>query len=341
MSRGQINQTFDTASNENKDYTANAQSGFTAAQNDIGTYQSQLAKFAGSNPYVQGGEYSTSQNQVLANTANAGANANAQVLQDAAVHGGANPAQAIAASEQVAQQGQRNLGEAEATANQQRVGAEAGYNEKTLGGYQVVPGMQGNLANEQGELANQDLNTALGAASWHDPAADKWNGAAANTAQAVGSFWGCPARGSLYLMSDGTETVVENLQVGNYLMGIDDEPELVEEIETGSAPILRIETEDGHVLRVSRVHAFALPRGGFVVASRCLGKTIVTAGGSSRIRKVSSDGVETVYNIITGGSHTYRANGLWSLGVGEAERATSMEDWNKIADTMPVEMGVA
>jgi hypothetical protein len=174
MSRGDIGNVVSQSNSQNQSYNADAKSGFTAAQNDIGTYQSQLAKFSGANPYVQGGEYSTSQNQVLANTANAGANANAQVLQDAAVHGGANPAQAIAASEQVAQQGQRTLGEAEATANQQRIGAEAGYNEKTLSGYQALPQMQGNLANQQGALSQEALATEGKAAAVKNPVADYW-----------------------------------------------------------------------------------------------------------------------------------------------------------------------
>lgn len=164
MSRGDQKQVLNTATAENTAYNTNAQTAFNKAQGDVGTFQSQLAKFAGANPYVEGGQYATSQNQTLADTANAGANATAQAIQSAAVHGGANPAQAIAASEEVAQQNQRNLGVADANANQTRIGSEVGYNEKTLGGYQTAQQMQDQLAQQQGTLANSALDTAENAA---------------------------------------------------------------------------------------------------------------------------------------------------------------------------------
>jgi hypothetical protein len=47
---------------------------------------------------------------------------------------------------------------------------------------------------------------------------------------------------------------------------------------------------------------------------------------------VEDDGVDTVFNVITNGSHTYRADGIWALGVGEAERYVSMDTWNRIGD---------
>src|SRR5208283_2378589 len=356
MSRGQINQTFGTASNQNQDYTTNATTAFGKAQGDVNlgqgdvnTFQSQLAKFKAANPYVQGGEYAISQNQSLADTANAGAIATRQALESAAVHGGANPAPAIAGAEEVAQQNQRTLGSEEAKANQERITGEAGYNEKALGGYRTagemqnaVTGQQGTLASQQGQLGQDALKTALGAAEWHDPAADEWNKVAGNVTEMTASALLCPARGSLYLLANGAEMPVELLRAGDELMGIDGEAEKVEEIQTATSPVLRIETDEGHAIRVSRVHAFALPKGGFVVASHCLGKTILTGKlGQGRIRSVSPGGVDTVFNVITGGSHTYRANGLWSLGVGEAERVTSMNDWDKIADAMPVKTGVA
>ena len=174
MSRAQEGQNFNTATDQNSAYTKNAQTAFTQEQNDVnqgqadvGTYQAMLAKFAGRNPYVQGGEYATTQNQGLTDIANAGAGATEQELQSAAVHGGVNPAQAIAGSEEVAQKNQRTLGEQLAEANQKRITGEAGYNERTLGGYQTaaglqdaITGQQGGLAKDQGELGQQALATA-------------------------------------------------------------------------------------------------------------------------------------------------------------------------------------
>lgn len=133
----------------------------------------------------------------------------------------------------------------------------------------------------------------------------------------------CPAEGSRYLMADYNELPVEALHVGDNIMGIDGEPETIEEIQTTVTQIVRVETEDGFVSRSSRVHAFALPHGGFVEAINSMGKTIRTAAGKSKVIRITVDGVARVFNVITNGSHTYRADGIWALGVGEAERANN------------------
>lgn len=130
----------------------------------------------------------------------------------------------------------------------------------------------------------------------------------------------CPAEGSLYLMADGSEMLVEDLKVLDKVMGIDGEPETIEEIQSADALILRVETDDGFVSRSSRIHAFALPHGGFVVAIHALGKTIRTEAGLGKVTSVTFEGIARVFNVITDGSHTYRADGIWALGVGEAER---------------------
>jgi hypothetical protein len=128
------------------------------------------------------------------------------------------------------------------------------------------------------------------------------------------------------------------LHVGDWLLGIDGEPERIEQIEKARAQVIRVETAGGLVLRCSRVHAFALPHGGFATATKVLGKRIVVGTDGDRgddvnlVNSVEPDGWSTVFNVITEGSHTYRANGMWSLGVGEAERHVSMEEWNRIAE---------
>lgn len=150
---------------------------------------------------------------------------------------------------------------------------------------------------------------------------------AKNWSEATGGFAGCPAKGSLYLMADGIEKTVEHLTIGELLEGIDDEPEEIEEIQCDTVPVVKVTTEDGFVARNSYVHAYALPNGGFVVAPHALGKMIRTANGTSRVASVVPDGTDLVFNVITNGSHTYRADGIWSLGVGEAERQVDMKTW--------------
>lgn len=165
MSRSQQNQTFNQGQQENQTYNTNAQNAFNQAQQGVSNYGSQLAKFSSSNPYTQGGEFQTAQNQQLADTANAGANQTAQAIQSAAVRTGSNPAGAIAASEEVAQQNQRTLGDQQAKANQERIGAEAGYNAKALAGYQTQQQMQDQLAQQQASAAQGALGTQEQAAN--------------------------------------------------------------------------------------------------------------------------------------------------------------------------------
>ena len=178
MSRSQEGQTFNTAAAQNATNSAGSQTAFNAVpgdiateQGDIGTFQSQLGKFASANPYVQGGEFQTAQNQQLADTAAGVSDATKQAVEGASVRTGANVGGAVAGAEEAAQQAQRTMGGQVAGANQERIGQEAGYNEKALGGYQVVPGMQGQVTGQQEQLANQQGELAQGALSDEEKAA--------------------------------------------------------------------------------------------------------------------------------------------------------------------------
>lgn len=142
----------------------------------------------------------------------------------------------------------------------------------------------------------------------------------------------CPVEGSLYLMADGSEKPVENLVVGDEILGVDDEAQTIEEIQSGMCYAIQIRTENGHLVRNSPTHAFVLPKGGFTVAARSLGKTILTAVGPSKVIALEPAGLARVFNVITDGSHSYRADGVWALGVGEAERHVSMDEWREIGE---------
>jgi hypothetical protein len=125
------------------------------------------------------------------------------------------------------------------------------------------------------------------------------------------------------------------------IAGIDDENETIDEIQTGTTNIISIITEDGYRTRTSATHAFALPKGGFVVAAKALGKTIVTKDGTSKVVSVQPAGRAKVFNVMTDGSHTYRVDGVWSLGVGDAERHVSMDEWKTIGLALAVKAGKA
>jgi hypothetical protein len=165
-----------------------------------------------------------------------------------------------------------------------------------------------------------------------------WGVGLLNSLVAAGGTLGgaalCPAEGSMYLMADGSEKAVENLVVGEKLRGIDGESQTIEEIQTGYTDIIRVITENGLVTRNSPSHAFALPKGGFTVSAKSIGKTIVTANGPSVVIDIKRAGIAKVYNVITDGSHTYQADGVWALGVGDAERQVSMNTWSRIGGSL-------
>jgi hypothetical protein len=166
---------------------------------------------------------------------------------------------------------------------------------------------------------NEDLNTQLnaGKSGWAQNAM-----AAANTAANVMSSV-CPAKGSMYRMADGDRLPVDLLVVGDRIVGIDGEAQTILEIQVFEVPLLKVELADGRVLRNSYSHEFILPFGGFTVASHSIGKTIKTEDGASKVVSIRPDGVGFVYNVITDGSHTYSADGVWALGVGESKQKVS------------------
>ena len=159
MSRSQQNTTFNTSQSENQGYNANANSSYNAAQADEGNYESELGKYSSENPYGEGGEYQTATNQQLSNTADAQAQAAGQAIQSAAVRTGSNPAGAIAATEAMNEQNTRNLSSAEASATQQRIGDEAGYNQNILNASQQPASFEAELSGQQGQLAQGALGT--------------------------------------------------------------------------------------------------------------------------------------------------------------------------------------
>src|SRR5277367_5811709 len=128
MSRGQSTQAFNTASNENATDFGNAQSAFGSTEDAIGNYNNQLAKFVSGNPYTKGGEYDQTIGTGLANTADAGSNSLRGSLQSQALRTGQNSAADAATAASGAQQNTRDLSNAMATAQQNRISGEAGYN---------------------------------------------------------------------------------------------------------------------------------------------------------------------------------------------------------------------
>jgi hypothetical protein len=164
MSRGQSTSAFNTASSQNATNFGNAQSAEGAAQNDIGDYQNQLAKFVSGNPYTAGGEYDQTINAGLVNTSDAGSASLKSDLQSQALRTGQNSAADAATASSAAQQNTRNLSSSLASAQQQRISDEAGYNQQALQASAEPAQMESSLYGTAGSQGNQELGTEEGAA---------------------------------------------------------------------------------------------------------------------------------------------------------------------------------
>lgn len=207
-----------------------------------------------------------------------------------------------------------------------------------MGALQTGLGEAGMFGSQALGFGGQGVN-ALGIGQQAGQAAD----------QASTGFWGsliggltglggnvalaaCPACGSSILMADGSQMNVETLVPGDKVMGIDGDPCTVEEIPSDYTQIIQVTFDTGHVTRNSPTHAFVLARGGFTVSAKSLGKQVLTnaAKRTAIVVLIERVGSDRVFNIITDGSHSYCADGVWALGVGDAERHIPMAEWAKI-----------
>lgn len=186
MTKSQSNQAFNTASGDNSKAASNAQSSYQAAQQDVGDYQSQLAKFASSNPFSAGGEYQTAQDQALASTAAAGSQAAQQAAQSAAVRNGSNPAAAIAAGTQAQIQNTQNQMGDVAQANQSRISQGAQYGQDVLQASAVPEQMEAALTGQQLGAQDSSLEDETNASKTPSFWQEFGQGVASSAGQAIG-----------------------------------------------------------------------------------------------------------------------------------------------------------
>ena len=156
MSRAQQGQVFDTEQANSKAATESATTSQAAEQADINQNQSQLAKFAANNPYVEGGQAQTLENRQIANTADATASAANAKNQMQAERTGQNAAAGVAAGEAEAQAAQREQGSQEASATASRLASGAQYGQDILQAGQGITAQQAALSsNLTGEAQGQ------------------------------------------------------------------------------------------------------------------------------------------------------------------------------------------
>jgi|CZLA01.1.fsa_nt_gi hypothetical protein len=164
MGRAQESAISNTESANSATETAAATNSQEAEQADIGTQQSQLAKFAAANPYVQGGQAQTVGNQQLSNTADATAAAAKAQNQQQAQRTGQNATAGVAAGEAEAQAAQRALGASESAATTSRLAANAQYGQDVLSGTNQITSQQNALGSQETGQALSEEQIAENAA---------------------------------------------------------------------------------------------------------------------------------------------------------------------------------
>jgi hypothetical protein len=321
---------------------------FAANQSILGSLKSVFDKVVAAGSNQQGynaQEMNTLNSSVIQNTGQQYANAKKSLAENQAAQGGGNSMlPSGVASQQAATLGSAAANQAQSGLTQN---LQASYNQgyqnynNALSGELSVAGQQNatGMANAATGMSNSANSEANAVQQANQEATNNIMGLATGAISGAAGVM-CPVAGSLFLMSDGTEKPVETLIVGEQLMGLDGEPQTIEEIQSAAVPIVCVKTENGHTARNSVIHAFAVPVGGFVVAAKSLGKTILTAEGPSKVVSVSREPEQRAYNVVTDGSHTYRADGVWALGQSDGERQVAAATWQKINKKQAVEEGV-
>lgn len=159
MSRAQQGAVYQQAQDQSKSYNTDAQTSFDTTNKDIGDYASAVGAFKAANPYGQGGQAETLDNQQLSDTAAGLASSTGQAIQSAAVRTGQNTGGAIAATKEMQAENDRTLAGQEDAATQQRLAAGTGYQEAGLEAGAKIPGMQDTVAQQEAQASQGALGT--------------------------------------------------------------------------------------------------------------------------------------------------------------------------------------
>jgi hypothetical protein len=131
----------------------------------------------------------------------------------------------------------------------------------------------------------------------------------------------CPARGSRILMADGTEKPIEDIRIGDRKRCRNGIIDTITSIQSTPMEAIRVCTSDGRELHNSMSHTFDVANGnGFIVAFESYGSGILTGDDGRTIITVvdiSPCGQREVFSIKSTHYPSYRADGVWSLGVGD------------------------
>lgn len=317
------------------------QTNFGAQQGILGNLTSVLSPIAEAGPNQEGfsGAEKSALNASAINTNAANYKSAATVVAGGEAGAGGNTYAPTGGQQQVAATIASNAAQNLSGTENQITQADYAQGRQNFGN--AVSGLEGVAGqynpNATGGLALQGNENAFNQANQINQESNAWVGDVAGLVgglggAAIGAF--CPAAGSMILLMDGSERRIELLKPGDQVQGIDGAPCTIEVIPSDLCETVRVTLENGLITHNSLTHAFALPLGGFTVSIKSKGVLVKTAAGDSKVVSVEDGGVRQVYNIITDGSHTYCADSVWALGVGEAEREIPMDTWARVGQVL-------
>lgn len=183
-----------------------------------------------------------------------------------------------------------------------------------------------NLASGNAATALGGANTAAGnsgsssasiygtAGQYHPSQTAGVLGSALGAAGSVGAgAMMCPADGTLILMANSTVKKVEDVLVGEKVMGIDGLPDEVIDVKPATRKVCMVFTTKRQVV-VSDEHTFSRYNGGYAFAARSLGESLDVEGEPQLVIEVRPLADQKMCrHIMLRRSHGYSCSGFWSL----------------------------
>lgn len=171
----------------------------------------------------------------------------------------------------------------------------------------------GNAANSSGAAATNAGNAGSTASGIYGTAGRQ---AQTGTSAATGITEAalCPTSGMKILMADRTWKLIEELQQGDNLFGLDGVADQLINIEVSRPQHVCDVATNFRSVRVSVTHCFERVAGGFAIAGSSKGDEVETLNGSERIISVDLLAEQQIcYRLSTRRAHGYVVEGFFSL----------------------------
>jgi hypothetical protein len=295
---------------------ANAQADRAATNKSLGDYKTSLNNFMnfGRKTFGANGEYMRDQNTLANTTAAAGQTNLTGNLALNAMRTGENTAGYAGTAAESQRQSSKDLTNQLATADSDRLKQLTGVEQFGVQASSLPASVQAGLYGTSSGGSGNQLGSAANAAK----TPGFWDTFAPALAQGAGTAAAgfCPCAGSMILMADGSTKPVEELKKGDFLWALSTSAppnEVRETPQPMKTTCFSVTTKNGRKHRGSSTHTLALAIGGYAFMRESLGQVVLAERETDIIAQVADIGVQDVYPLMIGGSHTYQADGIWIL----------------------------